>query len=352
MKISEMMNYISDDSVSIDEINVVSSEVIKEETMKKINKSNEKAINTKLGISKKSKRRIIKPAVAAAAVMIMGTVSVFAMNIGGVSDSFQKFIFGRVTTQKEQAVFNSISFGNISEDENVIENNGTKVIPEDVIFDGRALFLKIKIIAPKDVCLDTPDKNVRYSLRGDGDEPKFFPGYNGSYSGGEIEYVEGNQIKESYTINGNEIEMISEWRFHDEVIDMKDLPKVFHFDGIYEWKDDVDFEGNTPNFTRAICKQVIEGNFDISLEGIAKNKKIIVDTKEFGKIEITPLGCYFLENTYFSYEQIEAFVDKEIFLKLNDGSIVKEKNDMWEKLVDVNMVDEIMVNNSSYRVKK
>lgn len=84
MKISEMMNYISDDSVNINEVEVVSSDVIKEATMKKIENSNKR--------KNRKTKHTIKVAVAVAAVSMIGTMGVYAAT--SLNGNFFEGIFG------------------------------------------------------------------------------------------------------------------------------------------------------------------------------------------------------------------------------------------------------------------
>lgn len=143
MKISEIMDNYIDDEISIQCNELVSSERIKELTMKKI--SDQKLLKSKP--FKMSTRLIL----AAAMVLVLGCGTVIAaVNKNAIEEYFQKYILGRELNDDEGVILSEIStdFSDKSGKQITVSSNGTDVTALSMLFDGHQFYQYSSRIPP------------------------------------------------------------------------------------------------------------------------------------------------------------------------------------------------------------
>lgn len=343
MKITEWMDSISDDTVEFSNKQDISYERIKERTMKKIEKNGRKNIKWKF-IGK------IAAAVAAIATLSFGGLEVYAqLHQTTAKEMLGDWIYGSNTPEDQSGVFDKIGttdfgFGQTEEDgvsvSKGIESNGTTVTPIAEISDGYELFLQLRIEAPEEVKLTGHDRKKKaYCLFSD-EEFDPFPGYKGSWFEGDTYYLDKlyNDAVDSEE-EDNVITITLNYGF-DIQKSVFDMPKVFHFDGVW-----------TQNIHKKYVK-VLDGSWDIPLDHIQIKEPLefaVKDCGSVGKIKITELGYYPIYEKELAGNTTGADIDlrKELKVVLKDGTVIQEADQeygaFWEKTFVLEEVDHIMI---------
>lgn len=345
MKITEWMGSISDDTVEFSDAQEISVERIKEKTMKKIAQDN-----------KKKRRRIGKSAAAALTIVAVGLggIKVYAqMKDTSVKNLLGSWVYGQELPEDKEEVLQDIGtkdFGigmEKEEDGSVIskgiESNGTIVTPIAEISDGYNLYLQLRIEAPDGTKLAGLDSEKQvYQLFGYDDSVEHFPGYDGSWSGGDVYYkgeLHNGAVEDEK--KDNVITITVNYGLYQDTEEFK-MPKVFHFEGLWIQNANKKYE------------KVLSGSWDIPLNHIQIKEPLVFHANGLGgvgTIKITELGYY---PSYQQSDDDEDYIlQEELKVVLKDGTIISpaETEPVWEEPFNLEDVDYVMIRGNKLNKK-
>ena len=316
MKITELMDQISEDTVELSQGPQLSSRRVKEAAMEKMRQQTGNKARRKL-------RRGMVVALAAVLALCLGGTAIAVANSAGVAELLGFSLFQRQLTRGEIETLDSVgttefdlsgsknqsvetvSTGDGTSYERIV-SNGVAVTPEAAIFDGHQLYLKLRIELPEEMAFEELGEDCYYHLIAE--DFNEFPDYTGGWTGGTVDEATNGWILDPDNPG------VAHVIWSANILDQNSPPTVFHFDSIQIQDADKDYT------------TVVEGSWDIPLPGMNPEQHIFVPAEGAsipinlpaeeddgipttlerwpggtvevyftGDIELTPLGVYYDE---------------------------------------------------------
>lgn len=353
MKISELMDRYSDDTVELQGQRSVDLERVRRLTHARIRGTKHRRPTKKIC------------ALLLAAALAVGAVTggaVAVVNQLRASDVLGGYVLppdqqSRPLTEEEKAWLEDFSAVAVDEDGNgvlpSVTSNGTTITPTAVIYDGHELYVQFRIEAPEGVAFeDREDEGFFYHLSSS--ENRYFPNSGSGWFQGELYDANGDPITGViYSETEPNVLIVNlTYSFRDA-----NRLTVMHIDGV-ELEDDLSDEDT----------QILTGSWDFDLGAVDRGETIVIAARKTSydyyipprastapdvfkdwpggtiqvtldsDLEITPLGVYckwhYNENLLEGYEFVHEVRFQVIYKDGTEGTVPYDLERVDYVLVD------------------